>query len=135
MKSLGLSWKTWSKLHASRKTKKGYVVFKSTEKWAISLIKNMREAANQVGVLIGFDSGPGTFAPMNTDGPHCCGPFEVNYNPDAVIPMLKDGRINRLDFERKFSLPSTHYYRLKNEISRLVHRAKENREKSNEDLA
>jgi len=126
--ALGLRYHTWKARFVRHAKGRASHFLTPTDSWRSMLIKNARTAAQAEGVEVGFDSGPGTLGAFSSDGATCCGSWDgIKHNPDAIIPMVKDGRVNSMKFERAFSLPPKHYAEVRSAIYSLFEKARKAR--------
>lgn|GEM_PF-1934664 len=123
--ALGLSYSSWKKLYLDRARGRESHFLTPADHWRTALIRNARQAADEEGVKVGFDSGPGTMGAFLSDGPTCCGGWDgIRHNPDAIIPMVRDGRVNSMEFKRDFSLPPKHLGEVRAAIYKLFGKAR-----------
>lgn len=126
--ALGLTYTSWKKLYLGKAKGRESHFLTPSDHWRTALIRNAKAASEAEGLPVGFDSGPGTYGAFLSDGPHCCGEWEgIRHNPDAIIPMVRDGRVNTLEFKREFSLPPKHLGEVRAAVYNLFEKARKAR--------
>ena len=122
--NLGIDGKAWIDKYAVEEIQPG--AYGPSIPWRVHWMKTLREAADQVGIRIGFENTLGTFAEKMSDGVHCCdiGEPRLPFNPDAITPMIAEGRISNLEFKRTYSLPEDFYEGVRGDVQALAREAK-----------
>lgn len=106
---LGLDGKAWMQSYCVQEGLNVNMRLPASE-WLATAIINTKEAAKQVGIMVGFEWLPFTLGIEKTDGKFCCDAgADLKYNPDTMTVMYKEGRLKSMELQRPFPFPKKHY--------------------------
>jgi len=102
---LGLNGLDWINSYCVSKSRNSSLKMASVE-WYATAIINLKKAAQQVGIKIGFEFGMFSLAMALTDGKFCCDAgADLRPNPNSMPVMFKEGRIPKMELVNPAPFP------------------------------